>query len=64
MTGTIKFKLTAKIKSRLSHRHYAKKYGLKCYKCQRSFNIDETVVPKGHLRKYYCLSCAKALNLI
>jgi len=65
MTGTKKFKLTVKTKLRLSHRNYAKKYGdLKCYKCQRSFNIDETIVATSAPRKYHCLPCAKALNII
>jgi hypothetical protein len=64
MPGTIKIKLTATIMSRLSHRHYAKEYGLKCYKCKRDFNIGETIISKGAPRKYHCLSCAKELNLI
>jgi hypothetical protein len=64
MTGTNKFKLTAKIKSRISHRKYSMEFGLKCYKCQKDLNIGEIIVSKGAPRKYHCLPCAKTLNLI
>ena len=64
MPGTIRIKLTTTIILRLSHCYYIRKYGLKCYKCRREFKIGETIVSKGHPRKYHCLTCAKALHLI